>query len=150
MLYPWPNGLKNITGNIEGMKKIILIEEDPDLLDILKELLNQEGFEVITYPDKNSVKRIIINRPDLVLLDNQLTDGLGSRLCREIKSNDLTKDIPVLLISGDENLASLARESGADGFLAKPFNIAVLVRMVKKWSGLSHDMPNPDQSPKGY
>lgn len=126
------------------MKKIILIEDDQDLLNLLQEVLRNEGFEVIPFPDKNSVKRIIINRPDLVLMDNQLTDGLGSGLCREIKANELTKDIPVLLVSGDPDLPALARESGADAYLAKPFNIDDLVRMVRTWAGVFDDIPDPD------
>ena len=126
------------------MKKNILIEDDQDLLNLLQEILRNEGFEVIPFPDKNSVKRININRPDLVLMDNQMTDGLGSSLSREIKANELTKDIPVLLVSGDRDLPALARESGADAYLTKPFNIEDLIRMVKTWAGVFDNLPYPD------
>jgi CheY-like chemotaxis protein len=66
-----------------------------------------------------------------MLQNNQLADGLGSRLCREIKSNELSKATPVPLIYGDNDLSALARRGGADAFLPKPFDIADFERTVK-------------------
>ncbi|MGY3211885.1 response regulator [Mucilaginibacter sp. HD30] len=113
------------------MKRIMIIDDDPDILAILQEILNEEGYRVITFPDKNSVKGIIINRPDLVLLDNRLKDGLGYELCREIKSNSMTSHIPVVLMSAHQDLAELARLSGADSYMSKPFDISALLSIIE-------------------
>ena len=85
---------------------------------------------MISYLDKNSIKGVIINRPDLVVLDNKLKDGFGHELCSEIKANDLTKHIPVILTSGYADLADLAQQCGADAYLAKPFDVDALIKQV--------------------
>lgn len=114
------------------MKKILIIEDDNHVLQLLKDILEAEHYEVIGYADKNSIKGIIINRPDLVLLDNKLKDGLGSELCAEIKANPFTEKIPVILISAYNKLKELAHQCGADGYLSKPFDLQDLLNLVKR------------------
>jgi DNA-binding response OmpR family regulator len=113
------------------MKRILIIEDDIGILNMLRDLFVDEGYEVIVYPDKNSVKGIIINRPDIVLLDNKLKDGLGYELCMEIKANELTKHIPVILTSGYDDLEQLAEKCRADAFIAKPFDLHTLLQLVR-------------------
>jgi DNA-binding response OmpR family regulator len=115
--------------------RIVIIEDDLAILEILAEVFQSAGYEVITYEDKNSIKGIIINRPDVVLLDNKLRDGFGYELCRDIKNNDLTKHIPVILTSGYDDLENLAKACGADGYVAKPFDLAALVQMANELAG---------------
>jgi DNA-binding response OmpR family regulator len=114
------------------MKRILIIEDDLEISSMLHDLFVDEGYDVITYPDKNSIKGVIINRPDLVLLDNKLNDGFGHELCTEIKGNEMTKHIPVILTSGYDDLEELAKQCGADAFLAKPFDLAPLLSLVKQ------------------
>jgi DNA-binding response OmpR family regulator len=116
------------------MMRIVIIEDDLEIQAVLCEIFQNEGYEVVSYADKNSVKGIIINRPDLVLLDNKLKDGLGYELCREIKSNDLTKHIPVILTSGYDDLERMAKEAGADGYMAKPLDLTQLVNMANRFA----------------
>lgn len=115
------------------MKKIMIIEDDADLQSILREFLTQEGFEVISYADKNSVKGVIINRPDLVLLDERLADGLGHELCKQIKEHALTDGLPVILMSGLDSLEQLQVDCGADDFLLKPFDLNDLLMKISKY-----------------
>jgi len=115
------------------MKKILVIEDDPDILEIMRDVLSTEGYEVITYPDKNSIKGIIINRPDLVILDNKLRDGFGHELCREMKNNHFTRRIPVVLTSAYADLKQLSADCGADVFLSKPFDLSDLLALVKQY-----------------
>lgn len=110
--------------------RIVVIDDDEDLLSLVDAILIDEGHEVMPYMDKNSIKGIIINRPDLVLLDHKLPDGLGSDFCREIKNNDLTKHVAVVLISGWPDLQQLAEECGADAYLKKPFDLNELLQVV--------------------
>ena len=114
------------------MKKILIIEDDNQVMQVLKDILEAEGFEVIGYADKNSIKGIIINRPDLVLLDNQLKDGFGFELCAEIKANTFTENIPVILVSAYQDLKELANKCGADAYLCKPFDLQELLRVVNE------------------
>src|ERR1700710_1297880 len=116
------------------MLRIVIIEDDSAILAVLSEIFHNEGYEVISYTDKNSVKGIIINRPDLVLLDNKLKDGFGYELCQEIKSNDLTKHIPVILTSCYDDLERVAKEAGSDGSMAKPLDLTQLVDMANRFA----------------
>src|SRR4051812_28348127 len=119
--------------------RIVVIDDDEDLLSLVDAILIDEGHEVMPYMDKNSIKGIIINRPDLVLLDHKLPDGLGSDFCREIKSNDLTKHVAVVLISGWPDLEQLAEACGADAYLKKPFDLNELVQVV---NNISRNQPD--------
>ncbi|MDB5010617.1 MAG: histidine kinase [Mucilaginibacter sp.] len=116
------------------MKRILIIEDEIETSNLLQEILRNEGYEVVTYADKNSIKGVIINRPDLVLLDNKLKDGFGHELCTEIKSNELTKYIPVILTSGYDDLEALAKQCGADAYIAKPFDLPLLIHTVKQYT----------------
>jgi DNA-binding response OmpR family regulator len=114
------------------MKRIMIIDDDLELLSVLREIFVHEGFKVVTYQDKNSIKGVIISEPDIILLDERLHDGLGHEFCAQIKANPLTCHIPVILVSGHENLCELTQLCGADGYLEKPFDLDVAVRMVYK------------------
>jgi DNA-binding response OmpR family regulator len=113
-------------------KKIMIIEDDLELLGILHDHFVSEGFDVTVYPDKNSVKRVIINRPHIILLDDRLKDGLGHELCTRIKGNDLTNGIPVILTSGHPHLRELKDQCGADDYMEKPFDLDLLAGMVRR------------------
>lgn len=112
------------------MKKILIIEDDREVMQLLKDILEGEGHQVIGYADKNSIKGVIINQPDLVILDNQLRDGFGYELCMEIKANEFTRNIPVILVSGYDNLKKLAETCGAEYYLSKPFELGELLQTV--------------------
>ncbi len=114
-----------------GKTRIMIIEDDLELLSILHDFFAGEGFDVTVYPDKNSIKGVIINRPHIVLLDERLRDGFGHELCEEIKANELTQHTRVILTSGIARLTELAEESGADACIAKPFDLNVLLELVK-------------------
>jgi DNA-binding response OmpR family regulator len=114
-------------------KRILIIEDDLKILNLLQELLRDEGYEVVAYADKNSIKGVIINKPDLVLLDNKLTNGFGHELCSEIKANSLTNHIPVILTSGYDDLEVIAKQCNADHYIAKPFDLDNIVKVVKQY-----------------
>ncbi|MGF7042873.1 response regulator transcription factor [Mucilaginibacter lappiensis] len=113
-------------------KKIFIVEDDNDLSDEIQSNLKGEGYHTAAYPGKNSIKGVILQMPDLVLVDNKLKDGLGSELCSALKKHPLTSHVPVILISRGENLANVARECGADAYLNKPFNMARLLETVDR------------------
>ena len=112
------------------MKKILLVEDDIDTLDLVELILNNEGYAVIKANREVSKKEIIGIRPNLVILDFLLSFGLGTDLCAQMKSNVVTKDIPVILYSASANIKELAYQCHADASLEKPFDIDHLVEMV--------------------
>ena len=116
------------------MKKlIVVIEDDRDILDLIQYILIEEGYKVIGYDRIERIESIIAKQPSLILLDNRLADGYGNTLCLELKSHVLGKNIPVILVSASGNLGQVAKACGADGILQKPFDLAELIAIVKRY-----------------
>ena len=114
------------------MKKIIIIEDDVDTLDMMELILRDNGFAVIKANRMVSVDEIISITPNLAILDIMLPYGFGSDLCLEIKNNSKSKHIPVILYSASSELKKLAKASCADAYLEKPFDLDKLLKMVKE------------------
>lgn len=117
------------------MKTIILIEDDDDTSIIIKYILENEGYHVIPFSDIISVNQIIEIGPDLILIDHRLSSGYGGRLCREVKANPISSNTPVILISVDPQIASIAIDNCADAYICKPFNLDDLINSVRSVVG---------------
>jgi len=114
-------------------RKIIIIEDDPDTLDIMSYILNEEGYETITAGNSKPLEEVNVHQPMLILLDNRLTDGSGGDFCKKFKKNPETMHFPVVLVSANMGLETIASECNADGYLKKPFDIADLIELVKRF-----------------
>jgi CheY-like chemotaxis protein len=112
------------------MKKVLVVENDADTLDIMGFIFEDSEFEVIESSIRLSVEEIIAKNPHIIVIDYLLDDSLGSKLCREIKSSPLTKHIPVILYSASFNLEEIAKDSNADAFISKPFDITEFLETV--------------------
>ena len=112
-------------------KRIIVIEDNHDILDMLAYILRDEGYVVIPSLNSQPLKDIENYNPDLILLDDWLPDGYGHQLCSALKANALTSKIPVILISSVRNLPQIAESCNANGYIAKPFDIDYLISVVK-------------------
>jgi CheY-like chemotaxis protein len=117
-------------------KKILVIEDDKDIRDTIVYILEEEHYDIIASEDSKILKSIDTHKPDLVLLDNWLTDwksdANGQQLSKELKTNPATQHIPVIIISAVSNIKEIAEAGMADGYLRKPFDLAELVDIVKK------------------
>lgn len=113
-------------------KKILIIEDDPDILEMMAYILRDEGCEVITAVDCAPLNIISTIRPDLILLDNRLGADSGGNVCKELKTAASTTHIPVVLVSASMHLEQMAADSLANGYLSKPFDINELVAVVNK------------------
>jgi len=113
-------------------KRILIIEDDLDILEILDIILSDEGYEVIPISMGLSAPEIGLFHPDLILLDFRIRgyDKTGAQICQELKSNSTTNTIPVLLVSAESNLALIANSCGADGYVSKPFELLGIVVKV--------------------
>lgn len=115
-------------------KKILAIDDDLAILDVLKMILELSGYEVVTLAKGDLVLETIENEhPDLILLDIMLAGLDGKTICQNLKHYSKTKDIPVIMISASHDLRSTLSLPGApDDFLAKPFDLDVLVKKVEQ------------------
>lgn len=115
------------------MKKkntILVVDDDPQIIQIMSLILTGAGYDIITdnTGDLHSLQSTIL--PDLILLDNELGNKSGAIICSIIKNHDHTKHIPVMMVSGTEGLHEIARKADADDFLAKPFDMQILLEKV--------------------
>ncbi|MCR8557273.1 response regulator [Mucilaginibacter sp. BJC16-A38] len=112
--------------------KILIVEDDHDILGILTDVLQQDGYEVtaLNYTD-SIINSITQHQPDLVLLDFLLAGINGGELCHEIKMHKEYGGLPVIMLSAFPRVLDSLGNYGSDAFIAKPFDIAVLLRKVK-------------------
>lgn len=113
-------------------RKILAVDDDNDIVDVIKIILEDEGYEVSTLTNGKNVFNVISSfRPDLILMDVMLGGMDGREICKAIKSHKLFKGIPVVMISASHNLQNLLQLPGSpNDFLPKPFDIDHLVRKV--------------------
>ena len=105
-------------------KNIYLVEDDNDINDLIKYLLSDVGYSVLSYTTMTAFKQALeIALPDLIILDIMLPDGDGVEICRELKSIENMQKIPIFLISAHINGRKMALEACADDFISKPFDI---------------------------
>ena len=114
-------------------KKVYIADDDPDILEVLTIILESKGYQVITSPDGRSLSKLE-DFPDLILLDVRMSGSDGSEICRALKSQDETKNIPVVLISANRNLSEIAKECGANDVINKPFDIKDIVNVASKYT----------------
>ena len=115
-------------------KRILVIDDDEDILTILKIIFEDEGYEVISLNTGTTAEEVQIMHPDLILLDVRIIgfNKTGDQICNEIKSRANTRYIPVILLSAEINVPQLAEESRADGYMRKPFDVKELVDQVNQ------------------
>ena len=111
------------------MCKVLVIDDDKDLLDIVKSLLTKRGFDVETDDNwQNGFEKIREFEPQIILLDVFLSGIDGLDICKQLKSNQLTSHIPIVIFSAYPRIAESAiYEYDADDFIAKPFEVNDLV-----------------------
>ncbi|MGH7776300.1 MAG: response regulator [Candidatus Dormibacterales bacterium] len=109
-------------------------EEGP--LAVLAAHLAGLGYRVATARDgREALRRMAAERPDLVITDLQMPGLDGAGLCRRIKADPATSELPVLVVSGHQRIAEVARAAGADAWLAKPVSRGAVTRAARRLMG---------------
>lgn len=115
------------------MNKVMLVEDDRTMLDLLKTLLEIEGYAVTpVFPAEfpNLPSKVLEERPDVILLDVHLRSASGIDLLHELRTHEQINDVRILMTSG-EDLREYCLAAGADGFLLKPFMPDELIQQLR-------------------
>lgn len=119
---------------MNNMSRILAVDDDKDILEALQLVLEDYGYEVNTLADGHQLFDVINKeQPDLILMDIMLNGLDGRDLCKNVKLNDKTHTIPVIMISASHNVGDvLKQECAPDDFLAKPFDISMLINKIQR------------------
>ncbi len=115
-------------------QRILVVDDEPDILELTRFALSQEGYVVDTAASGDeALAQLRRNRPDLVVLDLMLPDQPGTEICRTMRSNEELRDVPVIMLTarGDEIDRIVGFELGADDYVTKPFSPRELCLRVK-------------------
>jgi DNA-binding response OmpR family regulator len=131
---------------------LLLVDDDAALLEALTFFLVDEGFDVTGAASGDALRRVMDGTdplPDAIILDMLLSGENGRNLCEEVKQNARTAALPVILMSAHPLAERHATQSGADGFVAKPFEVDDLLLTIERCTSGSHrsDLPEPDAIP---
>ncbi|APD07517.1 DNA-binding response regulator MtrA [Flavobacteriaceae bacterium UJ101] len=122
--------------------KILLVDDEPDILEFLSYNLNKEGFHVVTaHNGEEGLKKAKIEKPDLILLDVMMPKMDGIETCAEIKKVEALKNtLVVFLTARTEDFSQLAGyDAGADDYITKPIKPKILISKINAWLRRSKD-----------
>lgn len=117
-------------------KKIIIVDDNIAILDSLQMMLDLEGYDVQIFEKGSEMYQQLdkSNLPNLILMDMWLAGEDGRDICRLIRANEDFALLPVIIMSASRGLANSAIESGANEFVAKPFDLFDVLDKIKKYS----------------
>lgn len=116
-------------------KKILIVDDEPDILQLLEMRLRANGFEVVTGSSgEQALQKVKQEGPDLIVMDVLMPPPNGYQTCRQLKDDPKYKNIPVILLTAKttESDQFWGMESGADKYITKPYNAEDLLAAIKK------------------
>jgi len=120
----------------KGKKKVLVVDDSETVLAVTRDALENAGFSAIGALDADEADKYIFSqdRPDLIVMDVMLPLLDGDKKARMLKDNELTRDIPILLLSSrpENELLQMVKDSGTDGFIRKPFTDKEMVRKIEE------------------
>jgi len=117
-------------------KKILIVDDEVDLLETVRFPLELEGFDtLVAYNGEDGLNQARKEKPDLIILDLMLPKLDGYKVCRLLKFDERYKDIPILMLTAktQEKDKILGKETGADEYITKPFEMDYLLGKVKAY-----------------
>ena len=112
---------------------ILVVDDEPDILNLAKLMLEKEGYVVSTASDgEEALQKVEAEMPDIILLDIVMPGKTGLEVCKILKAKPETRHIPVVMFTvlGQDVDRKLAKEAGSDGYFAKPFTLESLLAEV--------------------
>jgi DNA-binding response OmpR family regulator len=123
-------------------KKILVVDDEVDLVETVRFPLEMEGFDVlVSYNGEDALSQARKENPDLIILDLMLPKLDGYKVCRLLKFDERYKHIPILMLTAktQEKDKILGKETGADEYITKPFEMDDLMEKVKKYLKISSE-----------
>jgi DNA-binding response OmpR family regulator len=115
------------------MKKVLLLDNDEDVLDVMHEVLTYEGFDVKCIGQTDNIfPEIESYHPDLIILDYILSGVNGGEICHQIKENKKTSDLPVVIMSAYPRVLQSLGDYGCDDFIPKPFDLDDFTERIQR------------------
>jgi two-component system alkaline phosphatase synthesis response regulator PhoP len=117
-------------------KKVLIVDDERDIVETLKFVIESEGIECLTaYDGEEALNLAKSEMPDLMVLDVMLPKINGYKICRLLKFDSKYKDIPILMITArsQEEDKAIGEETGADEYITKPFDINEVVKKIKNY-----------------
>jgi len=111
-------------------KRVLIIENDQDIRQIVTYILEDHGFETLSIPEPENLSELIAFNADLILLDEFINNHYGHRLCRKIKQIPVLAAIPVIILSTANDIELIAKECDANDHIRKPFDLEDMVGKV--------------------
>jgi CheY-like chemotaxis protein len=119
-------------------KRILVVDDSESFRTLMVHILDTHGYQVATAEDGGeALSKLEAFQPTLVLMDVQMPGADGYEVCRRIKDNPATRDIPVLMMSADTGVSHGAAAAAADDFIAKPFCLDDLLLKIKSLTALN-------------
>jgi len=112
---------------------ILVLDDDPDIGTMIKMMLEYKGY-LVTVSDRAEAAEEVIrnNNIDLIIMDMLLSGVNGTDICTELKKNNSTSHIPIMMISAHPNAKEICLEAGADEFISKPFDMQDILSKIQK------------------
>ena len=120
----------------QQIKTILVVDDDPDILDALQFMLEDAGYNVTTTEKGEYAENLHDTNgglPDMIILDVLLSGKDGRLICQKLKSQEETKHIPIIMMSAHYNASQSVATIGANDFLAKPFEADELLAKIARW-----------------
>ena len=115
------------------MTKVLIIDDDPDVRVLMDVLMKKQGYEVETaFNKEDALHKLEQFHPSVILLDVLLSGSDGRKFCQEIKKDEKTKGISVIMVSAHPGAADNFGYYGADDFISKPINTEVLLGKLER------------------
>ena len=113
---------------------VLVIDDDPATLEMVREALQDEGYDVLTAVAGEALYSVEHVRPDVILLDLIMLGMNGMAVCQALRERPETADIPIIVMSAAQRLKEIAPTMAVNDWLPKPFDLAQLVTVVDRWA----------------
>ena len=125
------------------MKRILIADDNPAILDSIKIMLEDEGYEVETTEDGTMAQNMQPPLPDLLLLDVSMSGIDGRDVCRALKGSAVTKSVPIIMMSATKGIEQIAKNAGANDYMSKPFQMDHLLGIVASYLNNNYEQQQP-------
>ncbi|UII19740.1 response regulator [Fulvivirga ligni] len=115
-------------------KRVLICDNDPDIVELVSLILSRKGYAVFSSDNCNRVdEKIKEYNPDVIIMDLWIPDLGGEKATELLKNSPEHRHIPVVILSANNEIENIAKRSGAEDYIAKPFHIEALVKKINRY-----------------